>query len=132
MMRILFLLQGGFYLVAGLWPWAHMRSFIAITGPKTDLWLVQTVGILIAVSGAAFLRAGLLRERNRSLAWLAAGQAVALALVDLLFATRNVISKIYLADAGVELLLFGAWMLHLNAGASLAGKDSIEASSTGS
>jgi hypothetical protein len=34
-----------------------MPSFLAVTGPKTDLWFVQTVGALIAVVGAALLLA---------------------------------------------------------------------------
>jgi hypothetical protein len=36
-----------------------MRSFLAVTGPKTDLWLVKSVGILIAVIGAALVVAGM-------------------------------------------------------------------------
>ena len=28
-----------------------MRSFLAVTGPKTDLWLVRTVGVVVLAIG---------------------------------------------------------------------------------
>lgn len=39
--------QGIYYVASGLWPLLHMRSFEAVTGPKRDKWLVNTVGALI-------------------------------------------------------------------------------------
>jgi hypothetical protein len=30
-------LQGAYFLVTGVWPLVHMPSFLAVTGPKTDL-----------------------------------------------------------------------------------------------
>lgn len=29
--------QGTFYLATGIWPLVHIESFVAVTGPKTDL-----------------------------------------------------------------------------------------------
>src|SRR5260370_35548482 len=45
--------QGIYYVLAGLWPWIHLTSFLAVTGDKADLWLGQTVGALIVAIGAA-------------------------------------------------------------------------------
>ena len=45
------LVQGIYYTLTGVWPLVHVRSFLAVTGPKTDLWLVKTVGVLVAVIG---------------------------------------------------------------------------------
>ena len=42
--RTLLASQGAFYLAAGLWPIVHRSSFERATGPKTDFWLVRTVG----------------------------------------------------------------------------------------
>jgi hypothetical protein len=36
--------------MTGLWPLVSIGTFQQVTGPKTDLWLVKTVGVLIAVS----------------------------------------------------------------------------------
>ena len=45
--------QGLFDLTSGIWPLLDMPSFEAVTGRKTDKWLVKTVGLLVAVSGSA-------------------------------------------------------------------------------
>lgn len=103
--------QGVFYVLTGIWPLLHLPSFIAVTGPKTDLWLVQTVGALIAVVGAAVWAAARRREVVGEIVFLAAGSAGALAAVDVVFVLRDVILPIYLADAVVELGLVTAWLL---------------------
>jgi 8-oxo-dGTP pyrophosphatase MutT (NUDIX family) len=47
-----------FYLLTGIWPLLHIQSFQSVTGPKTDLWLVKTAGVLITVIGAVLMMAG--------------------------------------------------------------------------
>ena len=47
--------QGVYYILTGLWPLVSMQSFELVTGPKTDDWLVQTVGLLLAVIGMTLL-----------------------------------------------------------------------------
>src|SRR4051794_2064938 len=42
-----------YYFATGLWPIVHLRSFVALTGPKRDTWLVQTFGALVAATGVA-------------------------------------------------------------------------------
>src|SRR4051794_41964369 len=54
--------QGAYYTLTGLWPLVHMASFEAVTGPKTDDWLVRMVGLLAAVIGATLLTAGRHRQ----------------------------------------------------------------------
>ncbi|MEM5786496.1 MAG: hypothetical protein AAGU11_04200, partial [Syntrophobacteraceae bacterium] len=53
------IVQGLYYIPTGIWPLLHMSSFLKITGPKTDLWLVNTVGLLLVVTGSVLLLAGL-------------------------------------------------------------------------
>ncbi|HEX2099622.1 MAG TPA: hypothetical protein VHF69_03105 [Candidatus Synoicihabitans sp.] len=101
--------QGWFYLVTGLWPVLHLPSFYAVTGPKVDGWLVQTVGALIAVTGFVLIRAARRHRVTSDLALLAAGQAAALAAIDVIFVARGRISAIYLGDAVVEGGLILAW-----------------------
>lgn len=101
--------QGIYYLFTGIWPVVHIRSFLAVTGPKTDLWLVRTVGLLIAVAGAAMMQAGISDEPTLAMLILAAGSAAALAAVDIIYVALGTISKIYLLDAALEIALLLAW-----------------------
>lgn len=102
--------QGAFYAATGVWPILHMRSFEAVTGEKTDDWLVKTVGALIAVAGAAMAAAGLRRRVTPETALLGAGCAAALAAVDVVYTAKRVIRPVYLLDAAVEAALLGAWV----------------------
>ena len=103
------LAQGAFYVATGVWPILHMRSFEAVTGEKTDDWLVKTVGAMIGVAGVVMMAAGLRRRVTPEIALLAAGSAAALAAVDVIYTQKRIIPNIYLADAVVEAGLIGAW-----------------------
>jgi hypothetical protein len=102
--------QGLYFLVTGLWPLIHIDSFQAVTGPKFDLWLVYTVGMLVAVIGLALLVAARSGRISTEVLILAVGSALGLAAIDLIFVARGVISGIYLADAAAEVALAGWWV----------------------
>ncbi|MBW3570526.1 MAG: hypothetical protein KY467_05425 [Gemmatimonadetes bacterium] len=101
--------QGAFYLATGVWPLLHMRSFEAVSGEKTDDWLVETVGALLTVGGAVMMLAGLRRRVTPEIALLAAGSAAALTAIDVIYTARRVIPPVYLLDAVVETGLIAAW-----------------------
>lgn len=103
--------QAAFYLGTGIWPLLHRRSFERVTGPKTDFWLAQTVGLTVTAIGAGLAHA-VSRRRGvpPELRTVAATSAAGLALVDLCFVTRGRISKIYLADAAAEIALVAGWL----------------------
>jgi hypothetical protein len=104
--------QGLFFVAAGLWPVADIRSFERVTGPKQDDWLVKTVGLLIAVTGGALLAsAARSRKPPPELALAAAGQSIALGGVSLYYSLRGTISKVYLADAVTEAGIATLWAL---------------------
>jgi hypothetical protein len=108
-MRRLPALQGVYFLATGVWPLVSMRTFEAVTGPKVDRWLVKTVGVLVAVIGVSLLADA--RRPSRASMLLGVGSAAALGGVDVVYALRGRISKIYLADAVVETLLVTLWAL---------------------
>lgn len=110
--RRLALVQGGYYFVTGVWPFLHMRSFEAVTGPKTDRWLVQTVGALVGVLGGALITSGQREEGpSHDLASTAAASAVALGALEIVFVAQKRISPVYLLDAAAEGALVGGWMM---------------------
>ena len=105
-------LQAAFYVGTGVWPLLHRRSFEWVTGPKTDFWLAQTVGLTVATIGIGLGHA-LSRRRGvpAELRTVATMSAAGLALVDVSFVARGRISKISLADAAAEAALVAGWLL---------------------
>lgn len=107
--RHLALVQGLYSVVTGSWPILSMRTFQAVTGPKTDLWLVKTVGVLIAVVGMVLVRAGQRQRVTPEIRLLAMGSAAGLAGIDIFYVLRRRISPVYLLDAALELALALSW-----------------------
>ena len=70
--------QGIYYAVAGIWPILHIDSFMMVTGPKTDIWLVHTVGLLLVAVGVVLCLAAYRRRLTLEMIVLAAGTALAL------------------------------------------------------
>jgi hypothetical protein len=115
-------LQGAYYVVTGIWPIVHLPSFMYLTGPKHDTWLVKTFGAVVVAIGFALLP----RERSATRRWLSIGSALALSTAEVVFVARRQIHPIYLADATLE-----TWFALANLGrpASLAGSRGFHASS---
>jgi hypothetical protein len=102
--------QATYILITGVWPLIDIESFMAVTGPKTDVWLVKTVGaLLIPVSLAMF--AHLFHNGDTEpLIVLGSFTALAFLCIDLYYTLTNVISEIYLADALVEFIFLIGWI----------------------
>jgi hypothetical protein len=106
--RVVAFIQGIFYLLTGLWPIFHMKTFEAVSGKKTDRWLVKTVSGLICLIGMVLLegwRDGVESQHRR----IGAGAAVWLAGIDVYYVMRRRISMVYLLDALVEVVLALSW-----------------------
>jgi hypothetical protein len=110
-MFYLALAQGGYFFITGVWPLLHIRSFMRITGPKTDWWLVRTVGALVAIIGMTLWAVALSgRGLSPALLVLAIGSAAALATVDVVYVFNGTIARIYLLDALVEVVVIVGWV----------------------
>jgi len=113
--RLVLTVQAIYYLVTGIWPILSMASFEAVSGPKTDDWLVRMVALLVVVIGATLWAAVRRRAWTREIQLLAVGSAVAFAVIDLRYALGGRISPIYLADAGLELAIVALLLTYLAA-----------------
>jgi hypothetical protein len=111
MLPKLAVIQGLFYLITGVWPLVDIVSFQLVTGPKTDLWLVRTVGVLVTVIGVVLLAAARHRRVSVEIVTLAVGSALGLAAIDLIYALSGRISAIYLVDAVAEIGLSLLWAI---------------------
>ena len=105
--------QGLFYVVTSQWPIVSMGTFLMVTGPKVDLWLVRTVGLLIAVSGVVLLMAAWREHLPLEVVVLAIGQATSLTVIDVVYVSVGRIPPVYLLDAIAESTLVVCWFLGL-------------------
>jgi hypothetical protein len=103
------LAQGGYYLATGVAPFVSRRMFEAVTGPKREWWLVQTVGGLVSAVGATLATSALRKEpAPTEVVGLAVGCAATLMIIDVYYVARGRIAPSYLADAAVEAALVAA------------------------
>jgi hypothetical protein len=87
----------------------HRDSFEAITGPKTDFWLVRTVGGLATVCGVV-LGVSVVRGRQQpEMQLLVTAQALVFVAADMFAATSQ--SRVYLGDVLGQAALLPAWFV---------------------
>lgn len=99
-----------YFVVGGLWSVAARRSFEAITGPKTDYWLVRTVGGLLTAIGAVIGLAGVRRRLTPEMRWLAISTSGVLAAIDVVYTAAGRVRPVYLLDALANAILIGGWL----------------------
>jgi hypothetical protein len=97
--------QGVYYLATGILPFVSRRAFESMTGPKREWWLVETVGALVTVVGADVLVAAVRDRTPPDAVAIAAGCAVSLGAIDVVYVRRGRIPPTYLADAAIQAAL---------------------------
>lgn len=105
--------QGMYFLLTGLWPLASIDTFQMVTGSKTDIWLVRTVGALVAVIGGVLLFTYFQETITTPIILLGIGSALALLIIDVVYVTKDIIEPIYLLDAIVEAALIIWWLIDI-------------------
>jgi hypothetical protein len=101
-------MQAGYYLASGSFPLVSRRGFEALTGPKRDWWLVQTVALLAVSAGVALSQGARRPEPLPETVVLSALCAASFTVIDTVYSLAGTISPIYLADAAIELALIAA------------------------
>lgn len=107
--RLLYI-QGFYFLITGIWPLVSIETFLAITGPKEDVWLIHVIGLLIIAIGSSMLTATRDKRRNLSTLILGLLSSFGLFLADVVFHYKGIISEVYLLDAVVEFGFFVFWV----------------------
>lgn len=100
LLRLILGVQGLYYVVTGLWPFLHLRSFLWVVGPKLDRFQLGVTAALIVAIGASLLAAAVRSRPSGSAAVLSIGAAVAFIAVDLRF--RAILRAPYWVDFVVE------------------------------
>lgn len=73
------------------------------------MWLVKTVGLVLAVIGAVLIYAQMTGGVPTPVILLAIASSLELTIVEVVYVIQRVISPIYLEDAAVELILMAWW-----------------------
>lgn len=103
-------IQAAYILITALWPLIDIKSFMEVTGYKTDVWLVKTVGALLIPVGVCLGSYLFIHTDKRPALILGSLTAVAFACIDFYYALTDVISDIYLADGVLEIVFFLGWV----------------------
>ena len=109
--RVTALGQAAYYILTGIWSLVSIGTFQKVTGPKTDLWLVKTVGALVIGTGTTLGAAAYRRNITPEITLLGVVSAAGLAAIDVVYVAKKRISPIYLLDALAEVVLIGLWAL---------------------
>jgi hypothetical protein len=72
-----------------MWPLISMCNFLALTGPKTDLWLVKPVGLMLAAIEAVLIYPQRSAAVVPPVALLAIGAAASLVIVEIVYVLKR-------------------------------------------
>lgn len=109
--RGILLAEGAYLVVSGVWPLVWMDGFLDVTGPKEELWLVRTVGLLAAVIGLTLFVAAARETYTPEVAFLAVSTAFTFLAVDVVGWAAGALRWTYLVDAVAQAVFLLAWAL---------------------
>jgi hypothetical protein len=108
---VLLLVQGIYFIITGIWPVIDINSFMLITCPKTDLWLVKAIGVIFFCEGICFLLSGVTHEGGLPVLVLSVTNSIGLIFIDCYYVFTGTLCSVYLGDAAVELTLLICWII---------------------
>jgi len=116
------LLQGWYYLIAGLWVAAALGSFQSPVSPVMELnhmWFVRLLGVGLALAGVGLIYA----SRKKESISLAIGApltiAVFVSVAEIIALANDLLPATFLMDTGMELGFIFWWALALYHGTIL-------------
>ncbi|HYF70331.1 MAG TPA: hypothetical protein VD884_19465 [Ohtaekwangia sp.] len=110
LLKVILIIQGGYTLLTAIWPLVDIESFMMVTGYKTDIWLVKTVGALLIPIALCMGMHVMIETDPRPVIVLSMSTAVAFIAVDFYYALNDVIADIYLADGIIETIFLLTWI----------------------
>ena len=108
--RVTLWIQTLYYFITAAWALVDIKSFMEITGPKTDIWLVKTVSVLLLAISFCFLAHLFIKANPWPAIILAACCCIFLAFIDFYYAGKQTISAVYFLDGIAQILLLLAWL----------------------
>jgi hypothetical protein len=107
---MLLAVQGIYSLLTALWGLLDIESFMDVTGPKTDVWLVKTVSVLIIPISLCLLFAIYSKNSLLTAAIVGVTSAMGFCVIDFYYSLNDVILNVYLADGFMQILFLLGWI----------------------
>lgn len=108
--RILLSIQCIYTFITAVWPLIDIESFMLVTGYKTDLWLVKTVGAILVSVSLCMATHLFIRTDHIPVVVLAITSSIAFICIDFYYALNDTISDIYMADGALQILFLTGWI----------------------
>ena len=107
--RKLLWVQGTYMVLTALWGLLDIHSFMVVTGPKTDVWLVKTVSVLILCLSILFFSNLAVHSHPLPVVLTGMSASAGLAFIDFYYTLNETIRWVYAVDGGVEAGFFCLW-----------------------
>jgi hypothetical protein len=107
-------MQSVFITLVALWALLDIESFMWVTGPKTDIWLVKTVSVLGLCVGITLLASYFYREITRPVLCLTLCTPLGFTFLDVYYYLQGTIKWTYLIDAGLQLIILIGYVIILS------------------
>jgi hypothetical protein len=107
---ILLWVQGVYTLLTALWGLIDIRSFMRVTGPKADIWLVKTVSVLLLPITFCFFAALFLNMPFLPVIIIGILTTSGLAAIDFYYTANRTIKWVYALDGIAEVLFLLTWI----------------------
>ena len=104
-------MQGAYIFLTAVWPLVDIKSFMLITGPKTDIWLVKTVAAMLLPVALSFFVASHQQQINWPVYLLAMGSCIAFASIDFYYTLNGTIKWVYQLDGYLQIIFFITWII---------------------
>jgi hypothetical protein len=108
--KTILIVQGVYTLLTALWAIVDIDSFMKVTGPKNDIWLVKTVAVVLLAVGLTFLAFTFQPKINLAAIVLALSSSLGLAIIDFYYVSEGIISRIYGVDGIIQIAFFIIWI----------------------
>ena len=113
--KTIFYFQSIYFIVTGVWPIISINTFMAVTGPKTDIWLVQMVGLLALAIGCGLLYSSITKKFHTSSTIIILMSCLFFFAIDVYYYMNGALIDTYLADAFLQVIfisnLFAAFYI---------------------
>ncbi len=108
--HLLLMVQGVYTLLTALWGIIDIDSFMAVTGPKNDIWLVKTVSVILVAVAICLICHRFVSGHPLPAILLGLSSSIGLGFIDVYYHAKEVISWVYLMDAVAEALFALLWL----------------------